>query len=152
MSEELALPVTGELVPLDEPARVARALHELRELAGLIAEGRRICEQALADEAARQGTKTLHLDGATATVSGGDRLQWDLDKLAELLEAGLPDERYEELVRTTVTVKVDGNTARRIEAAGNPTYSRIIDEARSYEPGPIRVTVSVAKEPTRETT
>ena len=134
--EELALPLTGELVPLGEPARVARALAEVRELKGQLEQARRVLEQALVQEAQRLGRKTLELEGAKVTIAGGRKLVWDVSKLLELREHGLPEERIDELVRPVVEYKVDGRVARELAGAGNPEYARIIDEARVYEPRP----------------
>jgi len=54
---------------------------------------------------------------------------WLLDVLEELLEAGLPEERYNDLVIQEVSYKVSGLEAKRI-AAANPEYASIIERAR----------------------
>jgi hypothetical protein len=98
------------------------------------------CEAVLLEESRRQGTKTLHLPDGTAEVSGGTALEWDIDVLAELQAVGLPEDRYGELVVTTVTQKVDARVAKQLEAA-NPEYAAIIERARRYEPRPWRVSI-----------
>lgn len=98
------------------------------------------CEAVLLEASRIQGTKTLHLEHATATITGGSDLNWDLDQLARLLAVGLPDERYNELVVPTITYKVSAAIAKQLEAA-NPAYAEIIASARSRVEKPWRVTV-----------
>ena len=134
MSEEIVLPITGELVPVTEPARVARALAELRDLKRQVESAMRECSAVLAEEGLRVGAHTLHLEGMEVTIGSDQTLVWDEPKLRELAEHGLPDERMEALLRPTVTYKVDPKVARQIERSGNPEYARIVGEARTYQP------------------
>jgi hypothetical protein len=141
VSEELILPLTGELVPLAEPDQVARALADVRELKRQLDEARRVLEEALVAEAQRRGTKTLRWKGLEATVYGGQKLVWDVPKLNELRAAGLPEERLDELVTMVIDYKVDGRVIRELEGSGNEEYARIVREARQYVPAPWRVRV-----------
>jgi hypothetical protein len=136
------LPTTGELVDLRVAGEVARALDEVREGIRRLGELRSLLETVLRLEARRQGTKTLHLAGGlVATVSGGERVEWDIERLAEGLRgAGLPEDRLAQLVVETVEYKVDQRVARQL-AAGNPAYAAAIDAARSTAPAPWRVSV-----------
>lgn len=126
----LVLPHSGEVVPLDDPLGCATALDEIRTLEARLREAKTALSRSIADEAARQGTKTLRLgDGVTAKVTVGREIVWDLDELQKLRDAGLPEERFDALVTTEVTYKVSAGEAKRI-AGANPEYARIIERAR----------------------
>ncbi len=131
---------TGELVPTTDTAKVADILRHLRDYRQQLMEGVKACEAVLIEEARRQGTKTLHVDGAEATITGGAKLEWDVEVLDELRAAGLPDERYADLVLIEHTYKVNAAVARQI-AGANPTYAAIVERAKSYADAPVRVTV-----------
>jgi hypothetical protein len=142
MTNEIVLPVTGELVPLDEPAQVAAALHQVREWKTRLDEIRAVLEDALRIESERQGTKTLHLDGLKAVVTGGEKTEYhDPQALAdELREEGMPEERVAQIVATKVSYTV--NQAKAKHAAGaNPRYAEVIERHRRVMPAPWRVTV-----------
>lgn len=133
-ARELAVPGVGSLVDLDQPQQVAQALRDVREFASRMQEARAVLEAALVAESIRQGTKTLHLDGGlTASIGADSELEWDVTQLARLLKAGLPVERYAELVVETVSYKVNASVAKQIEAA-NPRYARIVKKARGRKP------------------
>ena len=131
---------TGELVPATDTTRIVDILRHLRTYRNELMQAVKACEAALIEEAQRQGTKTLHVDGGEATISGGSRLDWDVEILEELPAAGLPDERYAELITIEQVYKVNATVARQI-AAANPAYRAIVDRARSYVEAPVRVTV-----------
>jgi len=145
VSTELALPEqlvdvrTGELLPAT-PDNAVRLLEAARDMRGRLMSLVKDCEAVLLEESRRQGTKTLHLDGATATVTGGTDLQWDMEVLLELRDAGLPEQRYNELVVATVTYKVDARVAKQLEGA-NAEYAAVIDRARSRVEKPWRVSL-----------
>ncbi len=130
---------TGEVLPAtpDNAIQVLAAAREMRaRMVGLIKD----CEAVLLDESRRQGTKTLHFEGATATVTGGSDLEWALGTLLELLEIGLPEDRYADLVVETITYKVDARVANQLEKA-NPEYAAVIERARTRVERPFRVSV-----------
>ncbi len=133
---------SGELIDPTDAPRVAALLADVREHARQLTELRRACEQALAEEARRQGTKTLRFEGVEAVVSGGEasELVWDIEELQKLLDAGLPSERFEALVRETVEYRVNAAVAKQI-AAANDEYAAIVERARSYRDKPVYVTV-----------
>jgi hypothetical protein len=134
VSEELIVPLTGELVPLAEPDRVARALADLRDLEQQIADAKDVLRAALIEEGRRRGTKTLHLAGVEVKIGSERKLVWDVSKLLELRDAGLPEDRLTALITETVEYKVDRGVVRELEGSGNEHYARIIAEARGYEP------------------
>lgn len=130
---------TGELVPAT-PSKAVELLYAARELRAKMLGLVKDCEAVLLEESRRQGTKTLHLPEGTAEISGGSALEWDLGTLMDLLEVGLPQERYDELVIATTTYKVDARVAKQLESA-NPAYAEVIGRARSYVEKPWRVSV-----------
>ena len=144
MSDALVIPGTGEIVEPDDPAAVARALDGLGALQRQLGDVRRHLIELLVEEAQRQGTKTLHVQGGKVTLTGGTRTRWDLDKLNELEQAGLPAERLNAFLRPKVTWSPDGNVARQLRGA-NEEYRRIIDEARITEPAPWGCKVELAR-------
>jgi len=129
----------GSLVPAT-PENAAELLTVVREMRNRMLGLVKDCEAVLLEESQRQGTKTLHLSGGTATVTGGSELAWDVSELTRLLAAGLPAERYDELVTETVSYKVNAAVAKQLEAA-NDLYGEIIRAARSYVDKPWRVSV-----------
>jgi hypothetical protein len=93
-----------------------------------------VLDSAILDEYVRQGTKTLHLAGGfTATITTPSQIVWDHQVLLELVDAGLPRERYELLVKEEVVKKVDQGIIRQLEGA-NPQYREIIARARNRIP------------------
>ena len=134
-STEIAVPEqlldvrTGEVLPAT-PTNAVNVLVAAREMRVKMSVLIKDCEAVLLEESRRQGSKTLHLDGATATVTGGSDLEWDVDVLAELRAAGLPEARWDELYVATVTYRVDARVALQLEKA-NPVYGAIIERARS---------------------
>ena len=137
----LVVPWTGEVVSLAEPAQVCRALDQVRELKRELDHVRAVLEDALRQESERQGTKTLHLDGLTAVVSGGEKVEYDhLELIDELRDLGLPEQRIGDLVVETITYRVDQRVAKQL-AGANPRYAEAIERHRHVVPDRWRVTV-----------
>lgn len=130
---------TGEIVPAT-PSKAVELLYAAREMRAKMLGLVKDCEAVLLEESRRQGTKTLHLPEGTAEITGGSAPDWALGTLTELLDLGLPQERYDELVVATTTYKVDARVAKQLEGA-NPEYAEVIGRARSYVEKPWRVTV-----------
>ncbi len=128
---------TGEQLPAT-PSSAAALLAGLREMQDRARLWIRACEDVLVEESRRQGSKTLRIDGSTFEVYEQKEVQWDTAKLRELLPAGLPEGRFQELVTVTVEEKVSANEAKKI-AAVNPEYARIIGQARRDGPTISRV-------------
>lgn len=139
--DEVVLPDTGEIIPFADGAAVVQALKSLRERKRVLDEARRELEHALVWHAQQEGTKTLHFGADTAVVTGGTDTEYDETILIRLLEAGLPQHRYDDLVKTEVTYRVSAAVAKQLEASGNPEYAKIIREARRTIERPWRVSV-----------
>lgn len=130
---------TGELVEAT-PDKAAELLVAMRQFKAQILDAVKACEYVLLEESQRQGTKTLRLQNVAAVVSGGSELDWDLDVLGELRAAGLPEERFNELVVATVTYRVNAAVAKQL-AAANPIYASVIERARGTVERPWRVSI-----------
>lgn len=138
------VPHSGELVNLNDPSSVARCLDEIREHEGVLREAKRILTDAIVRESERQGSKTLRFGRVEAVVSGGDVTTYDVEFLLERLpEAGLPEARMHDLVKTTVSHKLNLAEAKRV--ASSPQYTEIFRQAEVVEPHAHRVTVKRSK-------
>jgi hypothetical protein len=138
---ELLIPLTGELVPLNDPHRCAQALDQVRNLKHQLDDARAVLEDVLRLESERQGSKTLHLDGLDAVITGGWKTEYDEQELmAELRAVGMPEDRLRELVKETVTYRVDQRVAKSV-AAANPAYAAVLERWRRTVPTPWRVTI-----------
>jgi hypothetical protein len=131
---EVVFPVTGEIVSLSDPAACARTIADVVDLIENLKDLKSVLDTGILDEYVRVGTKTLHLEGGfTATITTPSEIVWDHDVLLELLDAGLPKERYDRLVKEEVRRKVDQSVVKQLEGA-NPQYKAIIDRARNRIP------------------
>jgi hypothetical protein len=139
--EQIVVPLIGLAVDPVRTNEVAEALGSIREAKRLLDEARAELERILAEEAQRQGTKTLHLDHTIVTVSGGPEQDYDIEVLEQLLEVGLPQERFDELVKTRIEYRVDRNVIRQLVGSGNEQYQAIIAKASSVAERPYRVSV-----------
>lgn len=134
---------SGEVLPatVENAGRVITAARDMKSRIG------EVIAQAtayLSDEAARQGTKTLHDGGATITLSGGLTDDYDpQDLMAGLREAGCPEERIDEAVVATVSYKVNKSVLRQL-AGANLAYRAAIEEARFQYDKPMRASVKGA--------
>jgi hypothetical protein len=136
----LIVPWTGEVLDAT-PVTAARALLEARRLREQIKDFEAVAREYVLQDSQRQGTKTLHYGDTTATVSGDRELVWDMTELVKLLDAGLPQERYNDLVHEEVSYKVNAAVARQL-AGANEEYADIIERARHYLPKRPSVSVS----------
>ena len=126
----LVLPHTGEIIDLRNPRECAEAVEGLRALKARIDDLVRQLTDAVAVVSEERGG----LDGTGAVLKTSDEIRWDVQILRELLHpAGLPTDRWDELVTQTVDYKVDARVAARI-AKANPVYAEIIDRACTRTP------------------
>lgn len=132
-STEIVNPATGEVVSVAEVVEVARLLDETRALESRLAVFKKELTAILDAERQRKGIgSTMDLPGGTRVVfSDTKRIEWDVAELWKLVKAGLPLERYDELVEVIPeTYKVKATVATQIEKS-NPKYARIIRKART---------------------
>lgn len=137
---ELLQPFTGEVIPAGDVPKLAEALDQLRDLKHRLNLATQQFTDALVAESRRQGTKTLTAAGWEIKLSADSTVEWDVSVLTELLDAGLPQDRYDQLVTAVVTYKVDGRIVRQLEAA-SPEYKAIIERARTRVPKRVYATV-----------
>jgi hypothetical protein len=142
---EVVDPFTGSLVDVSDPMAAAEFLDALRQSKETITKIIHAVEGIQLAEFERQGTKTIHAGRWDLELESQVSYQWDEEVLHELLDAGLPEERYQDLVKTTVSVKVLQGEAKRLEAA-NPAYAEIIGRARTRVEKPPRVSVKPSKQ------
>jgi hypothetical protein len=137
---QLPDPYTGELLPatlVNAAGLRLLAAERIRQLRDLQA----ACDYVLAEEARRQGTKTLHLAEYTVTLTGGTTVEYDAHELmAGLMEVGCPPERINDAVTETVTYKVNRRVLTQLRAA-NPNYAEAIDAAGREVPVPWKARV-----------
>lgn len=136
------MPLTGEVIALEDPAACGKALREVRRFEQDLREAKRLLTDAVVEHARRAGTKTLHVDGLDRPLrlSGGPGAEvvWDVEVLRTLLNMGLPAERFAELVAEEIHYRVNGNVAKSI-AAINEEYARVVEAARTRIDKPWRV-------------
>jgi hypothetical protein len=132
-ARELVQPFTGELIQPGDVPKLAETIDELRALRQRANDAIAAFTQAVVDESRRQGTKTLTADGWTVKLSADSEPGWDVTVLTELLDAGLPESRYRDLVAEIISYKVDANVARQIAGASD-VYAEIIGRASSRIP------------------
>lgn len=140
-TDVVLIPSTGEMIPADDLPAVAIALDEIRALEQKLVVAKRVLTGILAAEAERVGTGTIDLPGGVRVeVTRSVAITWDVKKLAGLLKAGLPQERYDALVRREEVVKVSAAEANRI-AKSNAKYATIVRRARTDSPASVSATV-----------
>lgn len=139
-SQELVVPGTGELITLEDAAACARALGSIRELEEKLKEVKAELTFALTQEFRRQGLKTMEFGSIKAELRGGSGVAWDIEILEELRDLGLPEERFNDLVKAEVTYKVSATEAKRI-ASSNENYKEVIERARQEFIKPTYITL-----------
>lgn len=142
-SQELIVPGLGQLVLLSDIPEVARTLDHVRELERQLREIKTELTSAIVAASQREGTKTLHMEGLTATIKSGTDVHYDAEAIEEELRAaGMPEERIREIVVETITYKV--NAVKAKQAAGaNPAYGEVIERHRREVEKPPYVTISL---------
>lgn len=141
-SEELVLPVTGEVIDLNDEVACAVAMDDLSVMLGRIYDARRALGAAIAERARILGTKSITLPGGRkAVVTGGPEKQYDAEAIErELRAAGLPEERVRQVVREEITHTVRAVEAKRV-AGANEEYAEIIERNTTEITKPYSVTI-----------
>lgn len=133
--------LTGELIDRDDLVAVAGYVEQIRDHQRKVRLLAKDVTGILVEAARAQGTKTLHLGRYDVEVTGGLDYEWDVGRLEDLIDAGLPLERFNELVQIEQTTTVKANVAKQI-AGSNPVYAEIIESAKTTTPKPERVKIS----------
>lgn len=131
---------TGELLPATV-ANAAACIEAAREMKRRIDAVVYDATAFLHGESQRQGTKTLHMDGRTVTLTGGASVDYDTAELMlRLAAAGCPDERIAEAVPMEITYKANRAVLRQL-AAANPEYAEAIRGSEIQVEKPYRASV-----------
>ncbi len=142
---ELLLPdvETGELLEPSVPNAV-QVIEAARTMRGRINEIVAAATAWLAEESARQGTKTLHAGASSVVLSGGPTDEYDpLELMNYLRNAGCPEQRVDDAVTTIIDYKVNRSVLRQL-AAANPEYADAIEQAKRTVEKPMRATIKGA--------
>lgn len=137
----LAVPGTGEVMDLANPADATLAWLRLDELEREVRGAKQVVKRFLVQHARDAGGLTMRTATGEVKVNEPVDITWDLSVLKELRAAGLPDSRWHELVTETVSTKVSATVAKQI-AKAKPEYADIIGRAETRTPK--AETVSVA--------
>jgi hypothetical protein len=135
---------TGELLTpsVDNAARVLNAARAMKANVNEIVSEATAYLVSLSEH---QGTKTLHGENETVTVSGGPGIDYDPLDLREALEAaGCPQDRIEAAVKTEITYKVDRAVLRQL-AAANEDYRAAIQLAELEVEKPYRASLKLRR-------
>lgn len=138
-------PATGELLPISVD-NAAVVLNAIRAQKARLDEYRRDVDAYLVEQSEHLGTKTLHGEKETVTVSGGPGIDYDAHALMEALEAvGCPESRIAAAVVQEVSYKVDRRVLKQL-AGANPAYARAIRSAELDVEKPYRTSVSLRRQ------
>lgn len=136
---------TGELLT-PSVGNAARVLHAARAMKAQVNEIVQEATSYLVALSEHQGTKTLHADGETITLTGGTSVDYDVVELMEqLARAGCPEERINAAVETTVTYKVNRSVLRQL-AGANAEYKAAIERAEQEVEKPYRASVKLRRQ------
>lgn len=136
---------SGELL---EPSvsNAARVINAARTMKANIQEVVREATAYLVEESTRRGTKTLHDENETVTVTGGTSVEYDAADLIELLtDAGCPQDRIDSAITMVVTYKVDRRVLRQL-AAANPEYRAAIELCAREVEKPYQASVALRRQ------
>jgi hypothetical protein len=127
MSDSLVvLPGTGELVDIATVDGARRGMRMVSEMRQQLTEFNDACRRTLLEESDRRGQLSWEADGVQVRVGGAGVVEeYDIAILRELVDAGLPESRWAELV--TYEPKVDGRIIQQLKR--NPTYAAVIELA-----------------------
>ena len=143
-STELVVPGIGQLVNLEDPREVALAIDAIRDLEYQLREAKTDLTRAIVYHSQKEGSKTLHYDGVEVQLRGGSVTEYDETAIyTELIEAGMSEERAAQIVKHTVTLKVDAREADRAGKA-NTVYMEIIERNKTVKDTPFSASVKRA--------
>ncbi len=131
---------TGEILPatVGNAGRVITAARDMRTRINDVVAA---ATAYLADESKMQGTKTLHGDGQTITLSGGVSDEYDVTDLRSALElAHCPEDRIDAAIVAHIEYKVNRSVLRQL-AAANDEYKAAIESATRQVEKPYRASL-----------
>lgn len=137
----ILLPFTGEVIERTDLPAVSKALSEIRDLEQALKQAKRWLTDALIEESERVGGRTFHFGDLKVELTSDHETSWDVTELIKLRDAGLPEERYDQLVTEITTYKIDGRVAKSI-ASANAAYAEIIERAKVKTPKTVYANVS----------
>jgi hypothetical protein len=142
LSEELAIPGTGQLVDLEKEVECVQALAAVRQFESQIKEAKAILTAAIVDRSRVLGAKTFILpDGSKAEVRGGPEAAYDISEIEENLRAlGMPEDRIREIVVEELSYKLSVREAKRA-ASANEDYASVIENAKRVEEKPYYISI-----------
>lgn len=141
-SQELVVPGLGTVVDLTDVREASLALDDVRDLERMLRYVKQELVEAIVAESRKQGTKTLHLEGATVTVKTGEEWVYDAEEVEQgLRAAGMPEERIREIVKETVSYKVDAVKAKQA-ASANALYAEVVEAHKELQQKPPSVSIS----------
>jgi hypothetical protein len=135
---------TGELLEptIDNAAAALIACRNMRERIHGITNEITAYAVSLAEE---RGTKTLHGERETLSVSGGLTEEYDAVILEDLLRtAGCPEDRIRAAITEEISYKVNKSVLKQL-AGANPNYKTAIELARSEVEKPYRAAVKTKR-------
>lgn len=139
----LVVPGTGEVLSIETADDAVESLDRLRDLEAAIGHAKRAATERLTELAKLYGKKTMPVTGGRkVTLSSGTTTSYDADAIyAALIDAGMPEERIEEIIETTVSHRVRAAQAKQA-AGANPAYKAIIEEHTTVTDRPVYASVS----------
>lgn len=146
MTEELAIPGTGQLVSLENEIECVQALQAVRDFESALREAKAALTSAIVEHSRTQGTKSIVLpDGTKAEIRGGPESVYDTHEIEENLRAlGMPEDRIREIVIEEISYKLSVREAKKASSA-NEEYASIIENAKRVEEKPFYVSISRRK-------
>lgn len=135
---------TGELLEptIDNAAAALIAARNMREKIHDITAEITAYAVELAEE---RGTKTLHGEAETLTLSGGVTDEYDAQVLEDLLRtAACPEDRIRAAITEEITYKVNKSVLKQL-AGANPNYKAAIELSRREVEKPYRASVKTRR-------
>jgi hypothetical protein len=141
----LVAPGTGEVLAIETADEAVAALDYLRTLESDISLAKRHATERLTELALLYGKNTMPVSGGRkVSLSTGTSTTYDADAIyAALIDAGMPEERIEEIIETTVTHRVRAAQAKQA-AGANPAYREIIEKHTTVHERPRYASVTRA--------
>lgn len=122
-------PFTGEAVDCSDLAVGGEFVDLLREAKTKIDDTIRQAQNVMLAEMSRMGQGTVRVGRVQVEKVTKTEYVYDYDLLATLVELGLPEQRYREVVKQITEEKVDRRALLQVAAADPEKYGKVIDAA-----------------------